>query len=259
MSHAHGIQVGMVARRSVIRTLRQPMNIVPALVFPLLFLAVNSGGLRAVTELPGFPTDSYIDFFLAFSFLQGAVFATLTSGQDLATDIQSGFLNRLALSPLRGSALLTGHLAGVGALGLAQAAAYLAVGFAAGVRFESGPGGVLLLVALSLLTALGFGSIGTMLALRTGASEAIQAFFPIGIVLLWFSSMYLPRNLIEQDWFRALATVNPISYLIEAIRSLVIEGWNAQALLLGFGFALAILAVGLAGAALSLPRRLTRT
>ncbi len=253
------LQVGVVARRSAWRTLRQPLSLVPALAFPLMFLAVNSGGLRAVTNLPGFPTDSYIDFFLAFSFLQGAVFATLTSGQDLAEDIQSGFLNRLALSPIRGSALLTGHLAGVGALGLLQAAAYLTVGFAAGVRFESGPAGVLLLVVFSVLVALGFGSLGTMLALRTGTTEAIQAFFPIGIVLLWFSSMYLPRNLIEQDWFRALATANPISYLIEAIRSLVIEGWNSQALLLGFGFAFLILAAGLAGAAISLPRRLTRT
>jgi ABC-2 type transport system permease protein len=253
------LQIGMVARRSVLRTLRQPLNIVPALVFPLLFLAVNSGGLRAVTGLPGFPTDSYIDFFLAFSFLQGAVFATLTSGQDLAYDIQHGFLNRLALSPLRGTALLAGHLAGVLALGLIQAIAYLAVGLAAGVSFASGPGGVIVLVLLSLLISVGFGSLGSMLALWTGTTEAIQGFFPIGIVVLWFSSMYLPRDLIEADWFRALATINPVSYLIEAIRSLVIVGWDAQALALGFTIALAIVVGGVIGSAASLPRRLTRT
>lgn len=253
------LQIGMVARRSMLRTLRQPLNIVPALVFPLLFLAVNSGGLRAVTDLPGFPTDSYLDFFLAFSFLQGAVFATLTSGQDLAYDIQHGFLNRLALSPLRGTALLAGHLAGVMMLGLIQAVTYLAVGLAAGVSFASGPGGVVVLVLLSLLISVGFGSLGSMLALWTGTTEAIQGFFPIGVVVLWFSSMYLPRDLIETDWFRVFATANPVSYLIEAIRSLVIVGWDAQALALGFTIAVAIVVGGVIGSAVSLPRRLTRT
>ena len=71
MSHGRSIQVGQLARRSVIRTLRQPVNIVPALLFPLLLLAVTAGGLASATRLPGFPTDSYIDFFLAFSFRPG--------------------------------------------------------------------------------------------------------------------------------------------------------------------------------------------
>jgi ABC-2 type transport system permease protein len=256
---ALALQVGVVARRSALRTLRQPLNIFPAVAFPLLFLFVNSGGLQSVTHLPGFPTRSFIDFFLSFSFLQGAVFATLTSGQDLATDIQHGFLNRLALTPIRGAALLAGHLAGVVALSLLQATAYLLAGFAAGASFQSGAGGVIVLILFSLLVTLAFGSIGATLALRTGATEAIQGFFPIFIVFLWFSSMYLPRNLIEQDWFRTLATINPVSYLIEAIRSLVIQGWNGEALALGFGFAAVILAFGLSAAAFSLPRRLTRT
>ena len=86
-----------------------------------------------------------------------------------------------------------------------------------------------------------------LLALRTGTGEAIQGMFPLFFVLLFLSSMSLPRNLIESDWFRALATINPVSYLIEAIRSLIITGWDGQALALGFGIALLILALGLAG------------
>jgi ABC-2 type transport system permease protein len=83
--------------------------------------------------------------------------------------------------------------------------------------------------------------------------------FPLFFVLLFLSSMSLPRNLIESDWFRALATINPVSYLIEAIRSLIIEGWDAQALALGFGIAILIVALGLAGAAIALRGRLART
>ena len=65
----------------------------------------------------------------------------------------------------------------------------------------------------------------------------MQSLFPLFFVFLFLSSMAMPRNLIETDWFRTVATVNPVSYLIECIRSLIIVGWDAEALLLGFGIA----------------------
>jgi ABC-2 type transport system permease protein len=71
--------------------------------------------------------------------------------------------------------------------------------------------------------------------------------------------MNLPRNLIEVTWFRDLATLNPVSYLIEALRSLVIEGWNAQALALGFGFAFLLIGISMLLAARQLKLRMTRT
>ena len=114
-------QMGMLARRSVVRTLRQPAQIVPALIFPLFLLAVNSSGLADATNLPGFPTDSYLTFALAIPFMQGALFSVLNAGTDLASDVETGFLNRLALTPLSGASLLTGLLAGVVVLGLLQA------------------------------------------------------------------------------------------------------------------------------------------
>jgi ABC-2 type transport system permease protein len=71
--------------------------------------------------------------------------------------------------------------------------------------------------------------------------------------------MSLPRNLMEQEWFRTIATWNPVSYLVEGLRSLIISGWDAEALVLGFGFALAIAALGVAGASRALRTRLVRT
>jgi ABC-2 type transport system permease protein len=259
LSHSLSEQVVVLARRSVVRTLRQPANVVFPLVFPLLLLAVNAGGLDAATHLPGFPTDSFVAFALAIPFIQGALFATMNAGTDLARDIQTGFLTRLSLTPMRGVALLAGQLGGIVAMGLVQALVYITVGLAVGVRFESGILGILVLLVFAVLTSIGFGALGAFAALRTGSGEAVQSLFPAFFVFLFLSSMNMPRNLIEIDWFRAVATANPVSYLIECVRSLIIIGWDAQALLLGFGLTGVIMVVSLALASAALQTRLTRS
>jgi ABC-2 type transport system permease protein len=252
-------QVFLLARRSVVRTIRQPANVVAPLLFPMMLLAVNSGGLKAETRLPGFPTDSFVAFALAVPFIQGALFATMNAGTDLARDIQTGFLSRLSLTPMRGIALLAGQLGGVVALGVVQAAVYLAVGLLVGVRLASGPLGVLVLFAFALLVTLGFGALGAFAALRTGSGEAVQSLFPAFFVFLFLSSMNIPRNLIETTWFRDVATVNPVSYLLECVRSLIIIGWDAEALALGFGIATVVAVVSLGLASWALRVRMART
>jgi ABC-2 type transport system permease protein len=253
------VQVGYLARRSVIRTLRQPAAVFFPLAFPVLLLAVNSGGLEAETKLPGFPTDSFLAFALAVPFIQGGLFATGNAGIDVAKDIQTGFLNRLALTPMRGIALLLGELGGVMALALIQAAFYLVIGLVFGVRFESGIGGGFVMIALAAVIALGFAAFGAFAALRTGSTEAVNGIFPVFFVFLFISSMNIPRNLMSTDWFRWFATANPVSYLIEGMRSLIITGWDAQALGLAFGVGLAAVVVGFALAAAALPERMART
>jgi ABC-2 type transport system permease protein len=252
-------QVFLLARRSVVRTIRQPANVLAPLLFPMLLLAVNSGGLKAETRLPGFPTNSFVAFALAVPFIQGALFATMNAGTDLARDIQTGFLNRLSLTPMRGIALLAGQLGGVVTLGILQAAVYLSVGLAVGVRLESGALGVLVLFAFAVLVSLGFGALGAFAALRTGSGEAVQSLFPAFFVFLFLSSMNIPRNLIEATWFRDVATANPVSYLIECVRSLVITGWDSEALALGFGIAAAITIISLGLASWALRVRMART
>ena len=252
-------QVGQIARRSVLRTVRQPANVIFPFVFPTALLAVSSAGLSPATKIPGFPTDSYLAFFVAFPFIQGALFATMNAGTDLARDIQTGFLNRLALTPMRGVALIAGQLGGIAAMGLVQSLYYLAVALIIGVRLETGVTGAVVLLVLATTVAIAFGALGAFFALRTGSGEAVQGLFPLLFVGLFLSSMNLPRNLIETDWFRIVATFNPISYLIEGLRSLIIAGWDWQALALAFGFAAAIAIASLAAATWALSLRLTRT
>jgi ABC-2 type transport system permease protein len=252
-------QVGALAARSVVRTVRQPASAIPPLIFPVALMLVNSAGLSPSTELPGFPTDSFLAFALAVPFIQGALFATMNAGTDLARDIQTGFLNRLSLTSMRGSALLGGQLAGIVALGVIQAVFYVLVGVIVGVRFASGPAGVLVLLVFAALISLAFGALGSFLALRTGSGESVQGLFPVLFVFLFISSMNTPRDLIAVDWFRVLASLNPVSYLIECVRSLIITGWDPEALVLGFGIATLIAIVSLFLAARALGRRLERT
>jgi ABC-2 type transport system permease protein len=241
-----------------VRTWRQPANSIAPLLFPMMLLAVNSGGLRSETHLPGFPTNSFFAFALAVPFIQGALFATMNSGTDLARDVQTGFLSRLSLTPLRGAALLAGQLGGAVVLGVIQACFYLAVGLIVGVRPASGFGGVLVLLVFAALIALAFGAVGIWAALRTGSAESVQSLFPVFFVFLFISSMNIPRNLIGVSWFRYAATANPVSYLLECVRSLIITGWDGEALALGFAIVVVIAVIALALAAYALPRRLAR-
>jgi ABC-2 type transport system permease protein len=252
-------QVGAVARRSVTRTLRQRALLVFPVLFPLILFAINGSALGAATKIHGFPVDNYRDFALALPFIQGALFVSISAGTDLARDIETGFFNRLALTPLRGSAMLIGQLGGAFVVACMQSVVYLLVGIATGVGIKAGVGGALVLLALSTMIAFAFAGLGALVALRFGTGEAVQAIFPLLFVTVFLSSSSLPRNLIKTDWFREVATYNPVSYLIEGVRSLIIKGWDGQALALAFGFAAALALISLAFAERLMRTRLVRT
>jgi ABC-2 type transport system permease protein len=252
-------QIYEMARRSVLQTLRQPAMVIPPIVFPLIMMAINTGGLNAATNLPGFPADTYLDFAIAVPFMQGSLFACINAGSALARDVETGFLKRLAMTPMQRAALLIGHLGGVMVVALVSSLIYLVVGFAAGMDFEAGALGVPALLLLALLVALAFAALGAFVGLRSGSGETVQGFFPLFFVLLFLSSMSLPRPLIEQDWFRFIATYNTVSYLIEGVRSFIITGWDGEALALGFGIAVAIAGAAVWAASAALRTRLVRT
>jgi ABC-2 type transport system permease protein len=252
-------QVGLLAGRAVRRILRNPAQMIFPILFPLILLGVNASGLDAATKLPGFPTTSYLDFALAIPFMQGALFAALNGGQDLARDIQGGFLDRLAMTPMSGAALLAGQLGGALFMGVVSAVLYLVTGVLFGVVIASGVGGALVLLLLAIMISFAFACFGMFVALRAGTGEAVQGFFPLFFVLLFLSSAFFPRDLIEQDWFRTVATYNPVSYMVEGIRSLVITGWDGQALAQAFGIAAIAIVVFLAASARALRTRLLRT
>ena len=174
----------------MVRTARQPIIIVPPLVFPLFLLAINASGLDAATNVPGFPADTYLAFALAFPFMQGSLFATNTAGTNIAEDISSGFFNRLSLTPMRGPSLLAGQLSGV-----------LSDRHDPGDRLPRAPasrpgstsnpaswGSLVLLRALAFDLRRASARSGCSSALRTGSGEGVQGLFPLMFILLFLSS-----------------------------------------------------------------------
>jgi len=249
-------QVGAVARRSLLRTSRSLTIIASALVFPLFFLALNSAALERIASRPHFPTKSYVTFALASTFVLAGMTTVSIAGGAIADDIRTGFLDRLRLTPLRGAALVLGNLAGTAVVALLGAILYIVVALIAGAHVKTGVPGALVIVLLAVMTAVAFASFGMLAALIRPA--AVQVVFPLLFVLLFLSSQYLPRNLIAHGWFRTVATYNPLSYLIEAPRSLLITGWDAQALALGAGFAILFIAIPVSLSAVRLRGRVHR-
>lgn len=256
MTPSFGNQLRHLARRSTARTLRDPGAVAPALIIPVILFLVVSAGMDAATEIPGFPTDSFATFALTIAFAQGAMVSVANAGQAVATDIETGFMNRLAMTPMRGSALLGAQLTGLLVLALVQAVLFFGVGYAAGARVEAGVGGALVLVSLFLLAIIGFGAFGMFVGLKSGSAQVVQTVAPVMTVFLFLSSVNFPRNLIEKEWFYWITTVNPLSYLVEGMRSVLVTGWDAEALALGYATAGAIIVIMLWASAMTLRRRL---
>jgi ABC-2 type transport system permease protein len=115
------------------------------------------------------------------------------------------------------------------------------------------------LFTLAALGAVAIGLPGMIVALRSGSPEAVQGIFPLFFVLMFLSSMNLPRDLIDKDWFRWIATLNPVSYLIEGLRSLLITGWDGETLAIGFGVTATAMVISLVACDRAFRARLTRT
>ena len=157
-------------------------------------------------------------------FIQGALFSTMNAGTDLARDIQTGFINRLSLTALRDWALLAASSRGRRRSGSSRCSSTSPSASRLGVDFESGPAGIAVLIVYGAIVALSFGALGACLAFRTGSGETIQALFPVLFVFLFISSMNAPREPDRRRLVPDAATLNPVSYMIECVRSLIIDG-----------------------------------
>lgn len=251
-------QVGQLGLRSLRRTLRQPAAAIPAILFPLLFLVLMNGAAGPAGDIPGFPAPSYLDFLLGGLLIQGVVFGGINAGTDLAVDIEDGFIDRLALTPVRRIALLLGQAFGSLAIGAVVISILMGTSIAFGVEIQTGFPGMAVMLGLAMATSLAFSSIGFMLALRTGSSEAVQSAFPLFFIVITFSSFFLPREFIDVEWFRTVAEYNPASYLMEGMRELIVVGWDLGAIARAYAIAIVVAASGLVAASALLRERLAR-
>lgn len=245
-------------RRAMLNTIRQPATIVPPLVFPLLFLAMSSSALERSTEAPGFPpVDSFLQFMLAATIVQGTLFGAVGAGTDMARDIEGGFFDRLISSPVSRNSILIGRVGGAAALGFFQAWFFLFVAVTFGAQIEGGIPAMLLLSIVATLLSGGIGAITSSIGLRTGSSETVQGSFPLIFVFLFISSAFFPRELMD-GWFKTVASINPISHLVEGMRIQITEGVAIDRWLVAMGISFGLFVFGVVTARRALTRRLAR-
>jgi ABC-2 type transport system permease protein len=240
--------IAALGRRAIRQAFRRPQFLAPIVVFPTLFLAVNTGGAGRAIDLPSFPhVHGFLDFQLAGSMVQSTMLAGVSAGISLALDIEIGFIDRLIAAPVRRSVIVLGRLVATMVLGALSALWFLAVGLIFGAHIQGGVPGFLLVVLLVALCAAAFGSVGAALALKSGKASVVQGIFPLVFVVLFLSSAYFPRDLLLQP-AETIAQWNPMSFIAEGIREPIAFGMDTGhtlKALLGIGI------VGAIGAALS--------
>ncbi|GIU85124.1 MAG: hypothetical protein KatS3mg008_1899 [Acidimicrobiales bacterium] len=231
-------QVAALARRSLVSTYRQPALWFPGLFFPLVIAAVNSGSLERSTGLPGFPdVDSYLQFVLPATVIQGVLFGGILAGTDVALDVQDGFFDRLLTSPVSRTSIVVGRLVGSAVLGLLQSIIFVVVFSIFGVRIPGGLAAVSVLAVTAVLLAVAVGGLAAAVGLRTGQQEAVQNSFPLVFIVLFMSSAFFPAQLMS-GWFGAMARNNPLTWMIDAVRSVVVDGFAVDDAFVAFGVAL---------------------
>ncbi|MEX2247723.1 MAG: ABC transporter permease [Dehalococcoidia bacterium] len=231
--------------RSLRESLQQPALEIGNIFIPIFFFAVTVGAIGGVAGR-AFGFENYLGFQMPVAVLQGVAGAAGSSGIAMVTDIERGYFDKLLLTPAPRVSLLLGRLAADAVRVMVITLLILAGGLATGSGMQAGPLGVLLILAISGAFGISYAGIGVAIALRTGSAQAAQASFLLFFPLLFLSPAFAPKEFFS-PWLEFLATINPVTYILEAMRDLVLEGWDWPSLAKG----LASIA-GLGGFSLSL-------
>ena len=237
-----------VSERALRSILRDPEVTVPALVIPVFMYVMTVGALQDVAErIPG------IDY-RAFQLPVAVLFAVtgISRAITVVTDIQSGYFDRLVISPVNRFALLLGLMVADFTLVLALTVPVIIMGFIAGVHFATGAPGILVFMFLSALWGLIFSGFPYAIALKTGNPAAVNVSFLLFFPFLFMTTLLVPQEAMT-GWMAAVADYNPVTYLLAALRALISEGWELMTMVYGLVamMGVAVVSIGMAMAALN--------
>jgi ABC-2 type transport system permease protein len=218
--------------RALRETVRQPALEIGNVFIPIFFFAVTVGAIGS-SAARAFGVDNYTGFQMPIAVLQGVAGAAGVAGMGTVTDIERGYFDKLMLTPAPRLSLAMGRLAADGVRITALATFILVVGLIFGAGLESGPLGAVVLVIMSGTFGLAYSGIGMALALKTGSAQAAQLGFLIFFPLLFLSPAFAPKEFFA-PWLEFLATINPVTYIVEGMRALILDGWDAAALAKAF-------------------------
>jgi ABC-2 type transport system permease protein len=219
-----------VAGRALRTITREPESVIPALIVPVFFYVVNTGSLTSITtqmEAPGFS-------FKAFQLPVAIVFAVtgVSRASTLVTDIQDGYFDRLTLTPIRRPTLLLGLMVADLVLVIALSVPLILLAMVLGVRFATGPLGIVAFIGLGAAWGLAFTGIPYAIALRTGSAAAVNSTFLLFFPFAFLTTAFVPEQFLS-GWLATVATYNPVTYLLAAMRTLAMEGWDWAPLVKG--------------------------
>ncbi|MGH9123320.1 MAG: ABC transporter permease [Acidimicrobiales bacterium] len=232
-----GRDVVSIAGRALRRVPRELETVIPPIFIAVFFFVVNIGTLQHLTQtgIKGFDIKA---FMMPTAILLGVT--GVSRAGSLVLDIQDGYLDRLLLTPVRRLAILIGHMAADVTIALTLMVPIVALALALGVHVAAGPAGVLAFLLMGCAWNLAFAGFGYAVALKTGNPAAVNSMFMLFFPFLFMTSSYVPKAQLS-GWLRQVATWNPVTYLLDGLRSLVSQGWVWESLLK------AALAIGLVG------------
>ncbi len=226
-------QLLLLTWRSLITIFRTPEALLPPLAISLFFLIIYDSTLgEAAGFIPNLGSNSYLGFILPLSIVSASLSGAGIAAQNLVRDIRNGYFDKLLLTPIsRASLLLAPILAGALILGL-QASLVLGVGFIMGLKITTGISGLFAIIGLAVLLGTGFAGFTVSAALGSGNAAATQGASFIFFPLTFLAPTFVPIELLG-GWLKTAASINPITYVLEAMRSLINSGWDGEILAKG--------------------------
>jgi ABC-2 type transport system permease protein len=230
-----------LGRRSLIEAIRQPDALFMTMFIPIFFLVVNTGQAADI-----FPSDStgflegqgYGAFQLPITLLLAASFGM--AALFLVEEIEGGYFDKLRAMPIPRYSMVLGRLVGEAAKGIVIATVIVVIALPFGITIASGPLGFVLLVALATLWGVVYSGFIQLIALKTRSAAATNSGGLIFFPLLFLTPNFVPRELLTEP-MEIAATLNPVTYLMEALRSLILvdlnwaDIWPGFAVVIGLG------------------------
>lgn len=195
-----------------------------------------AGRPMASQLLDGAP--NYLAFVVAGIIAMNTLFAGVFGGGSVVWDRRLGFLNKMMAAPIHHAAIPLGKMLAIAAQAVLQVAIILLLAFLFGVRYRTGVGGVVLILVMAALFSLGMAGISLALSSRLKSMESLMAMMNLFTMPLIFSSPAMFPAKAMPGWLLAVATWNPVTYVLLPIRALVYKGWVGPDLLRGFGVVL---------------------
>jgi ABC-2 type transport system permease protein len=229
-----------LGKRGLREALRQPDALFMTMFIPLFFLVVNTG--QAAEIFPSESTDflkgqGYAAFQLPITLLLAASFGM--AALFLVEEIEGGYFDKLRAIPVPRYAIVLGRLVTEGAKGIVLSTVIVLLALPFGITIASGPLGFVLLVVLSSLWGVVYAGFMQLIALKTRSAAATNSGGLIFFPLLFLTPNFVPRDLLTEP-MEVAATVNPVTYLMEALRSLILDDLDWSEILPGFGVVLAL-------------------